>query len=125
VKKVLATILAVLYLVTSSGAAVSFHFCMGKMYAVDFVAKDKCTKCGMKSGDGCCKDEVKFFKINDTHHPISSVNIAVPFFAVSPNVYHVLHPVFPENKNRFSFNNNSPPGSSGSSLCIKNCVFRL
>jgi hypothetical protein len=67
VKKVLATILAFLYLATSTNAAITIHYCMGKVYSVDLVAKDKCSKCGMKSGKGCCKDQVKLVKIQDAH----------------------------------------------------------
>ena len=70
-KKVLATILAFLYLSTTMGATVHLHYCMGKLASwglFDHGSKD-CSFCGMpKKAIGkhcitakkaCCKDEHK------------------------------------------------------------------
>jgi hypothetical protein len=68
-KKVLATILAVIYLSTSIGATVHFHYCMGKLVSwglTDQHGKD-CRFCGMPkktatehciaAQQGCCADQ--------------------------------------------------------------------
>ena len=73
-KKILATILAFVYLSTSMGATVHLHYCMGKLASwglIDHESKN-CAKCGMlkktSSADGisasmnCCKDEHKQIK---------------------------------------------------------------
>lgn len=62
-KKVLVSILAVLYLGLSIGATIDVHYCMGKLLDVDFNHKTEsdntCNKCGMKKlpdGKGCCRN---------------------------------------------------------------------
>ena len=68
-KKSIAAILLVLYVAFSSGLVISFHYCMDSFDSVQLGAKksDYCGICGMhkSSGNECCKDEVKIFKIND------------------------------------------------------------
>jgi hypothetical protein len=73
-KKVLATILAFIYLSTSMGATVHLHYCMGKLMSWGLLDKENksCTFCGMaktgndekclSSGMGCCKDEQKLIQ---------------------------------------------------------------
>ncbi|MBN9385977.1 MAG: hypothetical protein J0H74_34795 [Chitinophagaceae bacterium] len=83
-KKVLATILAIIYLSTSMGATIHLHYCMGKLVAwglQDHNSKD-CTFCGMskKQADGncmvgaksCCHDEHKQIKSDKDQKPEQS-----------------------------------------------------
>ena len=73
-KKVLATILAFVYLSTSMGATIHLHYCMGKLASwglIDHESKN-CAQCGMmkKSSSSqcmaakmdCCRDEHKQIK---------------------------------------------------------------
>lgn len=73
-KKIIASILAVLYLSTSMGATVHLHYCMDKLVGwslLDHGSRD-CSSCGMpklrpEEGcmvkmKGCCHDEHKQFK---------------------------------------------------------------
>ena len=73
-KKVLATILAFVYLSTSMGGTIHLHYCMGKLASwglIDHESKN-CARCGMlkkTSSDhgltarmNCCKDEHKQLK---------------------------------------------------------------
>ena len=125
-KKAVVAILAFLYLAVSSGVAMNIHYCMGKFSSVDFYNyNDKCGKCGMKKANGCCKDEVKIIKLNDTHKLIgNNINIFTPASAIDnskSNFDSDLH----YSQFRFSFNIHSPPESPGTSLCVLNCVFRI
>ncbi len=75
-KKIIASILAVLYLSTSMGATVHLHYCMNKLTGWSLLEHDSkdCRTCGMpklRSGaevgcivkmTGCCHDEHKHFK---------------------------------------------------------------
>ena len=103
-KKVLATILAFVYLSTSMGATIHLHYCMGKLASwglIDHESKN-CAKCGMvKKTSGsqhmaakmdCCKDEHKqiktdkdqklfpseFFKYNNLSQAIALNEPALP-----------------------------------------------
>lgn len=69
-KNALAAIIAILYISTSTGAAIHMHYCMGKLaeWSLAKNTSKNCGKCGMeksaKKVNGCCTDEHKFFKNN-------------------------------------------------------------
>jgi hypothetical protein len=126
VKKALATILAFLYLATSTDAMVTIHYCMGKVYSVDLAAKEKCSKCGMKNSKGCCKDEVKRIKIQDKQQLSGTVIQTPPALSGTPLLQ---APVFDHNVSILfsqpAVHNNSPPGLSTTPLTILYGVFRI
>jgi hypothetical protein len=76
-KRILVTILAILYMASAMGATVHLHFCMGEFMGASLVHKDqhRCGKCGMLKTErdkGCCKDEHKTMKTAE-HHAIKPV----------------------------------------------------
>ncbi|MFI5187772.1 MAG: hypothetical protein ACHQF0_13660 [Chitinophagales bacterium] len=71
-KKFLIAILAILYLASTVGATIHFHYCMGKLYDWELVnAKNNpCTNCEMAKErhhqkHKCCNDEYRTFKNGD------------------------------------------------------------
>lgn len=70
-KRLIATILLIIYFVASSGATVQLHYCMDKLvsWGLDGPSTKKCTGCGMdkKGHNGCCHDENKLIKIEKEH----------------------------------------------------------
>jgi hypothetical protein len=60
---------AILYTLITSGFSVNAHYCMGELASVDLhdTSKEPCPKCGMPLKGDCCKDEAKFFKMDDSH----------------------------------------------------------
>src|SRR5688572_20201115 len=60
-----------MYMTVSSGIAMEIHYCMGEKAGVDFYNNpdDKCGRCGMKeqAKKGCCSDDHKFYKLEDSH----------------------------------------------------------
>ena len=79
-KKLLATILAVVYLTASAGASLHLHYCMDKLVGWTLwsngAKEDSCSKCGMAkteaTDNGCCKDEHKLIKLKDVHKAADS-----------------------------------------------------
>ena len=65
VKKLLLSLVALIYLANVSGASLRLHYCMGKLVRIGVMAdgKKECSHCGMdKAGSAskhCCKDEQK------------------------------------------------------------------
>jgi hypothetical protein len=137
-KKVIATILAILYLSTSMGVTVHLHYCMGKLVGwgvLDHGSKE-CTFCGMpkvQTGDdgclikmkGCCHDEHKHFKNEKDQKAdqsaLSGLNIIPALTALSyigqVSLVHSLkvsEPVI-----------NGPPQLKGTALFLRNCNFRI
>jgi hypothetical protein len=68
-KRILVTILAVLYMAGATGTTIHIHYCMGKVMGAGFGHDDEemCVKCGMTKSisKGCCKDEHKTVKTTD------------------------------------------------------------
>jgi len=125
-KKVLAFILAIVYLSSTVGATVHLHYCMDKL--INWTLNNegsKCKNCGMEKDGGCCKDVNKFVKTSidqsttgaiqllqapviDTHIPFSNVDENYSFYL--PNEYPTSH---------------APPIKTGSDILVRNCVFRI
>lgn len=126
-KKFLTAILAIIYLVSSAGATVHTHYCMGKVYSINFTkSKDDCSKCGMKSTKHCCNDEIKTVKLCDSYNAVSNnINLSTPVFAIIDKTQNDLYADILLVSSSFTTHNNSPPAPSGALLCIRNCVFRI
>jgi len=86
-KRILVTILSILYMLSATGASVHVHYCMGKLMSASFIHKDedRCDKCCPKksSKKGCCKDENKTFKTSDhqlakASYDFSHEQLAIP-----------------------------------------------
>ena len=60
-KRLITLLLVVLYTLSSVGATVNTHYCMGK------VMKCQCPKPKKNQKDHCCKDTVKYIKAQDVH----------------------------------------------------------
>lgn len=129
-KKFIVTILAFLYITTSTGATIHLHYCMGELAQWGFEADDSttCDKCGMAEGDeeksNCCKDEHKFFKNNTDQkyaeaglHLMQLLAITLP-----PSIFNFqANYIF--RLTRGTPMNHAPPRGSGIAVYIRNCVF--
>ena len=127
-KKIYIGILAVLYLAVSSGVALELHYCMGDKAGMELYgsASDKCGKCGMKDNKGgCCHDEFKFYKLNDSHKIVSN-DIEFSASQIDLGRYHFIYNwQVPDNSALTSLSNYLPPDYSGPSSCIMNSIFRI
>ena len=139
-KKLLVTILALVYLTASVGATVHLHYCMDKLVSWGFAHeksdKNSCPYCGMNktAGDkhcsqeskGCCKDEQKQIK-GEKDQKISENGFDVSKLAIQ-SVTHSSLTV--DNVNVFTTSieyplTHAPPRSKTISLFVRNCVFRI
>jgi hypothetical protein len=141
VKKILVTILALVYLTASIGATVHMHYCMDKLVSWGFAhqnSDDKsCSYCGMKKTPadkncskevkGCCKDEHKQLRLEkdqkvseygfDFNKLISQSTVPslLEIYKVS-----VFSPTL-----TYPLTHAPPPGIKPVSLFVLNCVFRI
>lgn len=126
-KKFLVTILAVIYLATSTGTTINIHYCMGKKYDLQFFNHKKCSKCGMRiNKPGCCKTEYQLCKIKDNH--IGSENVAIPFIHFSIiyffNSALIINSV-PLKPVAIINSSHSPPLYNGIPAYISHCIYRI
>ncbi|MBL0357122.1 MAG: hypothetical protein IPP72_09660 [Chitinophagaceae bacterium] len=127
-KKIIVAILAFLYLGVSSGIAMEIHYCMGKKAGVELFGSgnEKCSKCGMKEKKGgCCNNEHKFYKLNDSHKNVSNdLSFETPVVFIE-HFYPAYHFQMASDPLISTVNNHSPPEYASPSACILNCIFRL
>lgn len=129
-KKFILLIVSIAYFVSTSGASIHFHKCMGKIVSWDFHGEksDTCDECGMHKNmaGNCCKDDVKVLKIsNDQFLKVSVVNIfslsdhvlPVSFFVMKAPIVRALS--F-QNKNIFP-----PLLSSSTNFSAMYCTFLI
>jgi hypothetical protein len=137
-KKFLTTILALVYLATSTGATIHLHYCMGKLFSWSLVDNDSknCGECGMpKSGTdshclsfkgNCCKDTQahiqldKDQKASENAYYFSALTIAaLPMpEATGPGNYLVSYITgYPTT--------NAPPDSGKVPVFLRNRSFRI
>ena len=130
-KRIATFILLIIYFVTSTGATMHYHYCMGEV-AGSSIWKDtekKCGKCGMEKEEsednGCCKDERQWIKIeNDQKN-----NKAQPEFSkLEPGEISFVFLISTFFTSQFCL----PPGESKARLrsheiptYLLNCVFRI
>jgi hypothetical protein len=77
-KRLAAFVLLLIYLVTSTGASLHMHYCMGEIdnSSIWGGKENECGICGMETPygmDGCCKDEIHWIKIEDDQKATSTV----------------------------------------------------
>ena len=127
-KKLLLSILTIIYLTVSSGVAMEIQYCMGKKAGIDIYqsGEDKCGRCGMteKKG-GCCSDEHKFYKLADAHKNVFNDYNAYQAPAVFINEYICFSErsfsIIPVN----ILPKGDPPDRSTVPVFIRNRVFRI
>ena len=140
-KRILVTILALIYLFTSVGATIYRHYCMDRLVAwgvgQERHGQDTCPYCGMvKTGNadhcnnqskGCCHDERQQVKIAKDQKTVDeSIKLIKPFFPVSvhtsvaPSSFAIIQsPVIAY------LATHAPPKKGKTALFIRNCVFRI
>jgi hypothetical protein len=136
-KKVVVVILAVLYLSTSMGATVHFHYCMGRLVAWGLADKESkdCISCGMAKDavmpgcsvglKNCCHDEHKHIQSDQAQKPaqtwvegsLAAVFAALPFPGWNMPV--VVAPALAQPVA------NGPPLKEQVPIFLRNCNFRI
>ena len=131
-KKVIVTILSILYLTSTTGANLHMHFCMGKLADWNLVHNESetCSKCGMDKSDeklnGCCKDEHKFFKnITDQKISDSGFQFIKLFAAVLPVTFFEIPVAGISSVTEKNSISHAPLRSNGVAVYIRNCVFLI
>jgi hypothetical protein len=129
-KKVLISILAVIYLAATIGVTLQRHYCMNRLVGWSLTQQqdDMCSKCGMDKSDkkkGCCNDETIKVKISDDQQSIfTSVHFESPVYPVvyDHTVYESLLPVSSLHQHLYD---HGPPGNLKVPVFLRNNVFRI
>ena len=130
-KRFLVTILALVYLFTSTGATVHMHYCMGQLVNWGLWhghSSGECDYCGMDKNqkDNCCKDEHKFIKNNNDQKIAEAAFTLLPSFSLGETATFSEYtaPVI-ASVSETHLLPNAPPGTNGIAIYIIKCVFRI
>jgi hypothetical protein len=128
-KRLVVSILLLVYFTVSTGFVVNLHYCMDKINSIEFgsAKEDKCGKCGMpvKDKKGCCREEAKVIKLQQdvvaAHFVQFNFVAATAILPPSPIFIEPvqLAEVFPTNQAH------APPLISKQYTYLLNCVFRI
>jgi hypothetical protein len=131
-KKLIVSILAILYIGTSTGATLNLHYCMGKLadWGLGHSSSKTCGKCGMEKSNvkksGCCSDEEKFIKNTEDQKTAESgfqslglVSVGLPVSYIEFYLY--KFPSVTEENPR----SHAPPRSNSVAVYIRDCVFLI
>ncbi|TDH27917.1 hypothetical protein EXU57_05475 [Segetibacter sp. 3557_3] len=126
-RKLITSIVAVLYLAVSSGFVLNVHYCMGKVsgVSVDNVNPKVCSCAKPKKKSACCSSTFKLIKLEDAHKAAAITAYQSSIQGVLPVTPSFINPVLPEASLLVKPVRGSPPLSSASNIYLRNCVFRI
>lgn len=128
-KKAVVTILAVLYFITSTGATIHIHFCMGKLISWKVNTNEKtdiCSRCGMKSKKGCCEEKYQVIKIDQDQKIVNTIFTSIKTPEIIPhNFFTEFSYNYFSNSTKETYCSHSPSLDSFVPIYISNCVFRI
>lgn len=128
-KKVIALIVALVYLTTSSGMVMNVQYCFGKVSSVQvngFGVEDGCCCKSEEKTSGCCSHDVLMVKLQDTHEAafaLFSIKNIVELNSLPLSFLNATPPQ-PLHKELVQVSDSSPP-ITPDAIYIKNCVFRI
>jgi hypothetical protein len=128
-KKIIASILMLLYISASGGVVLNVHYCMGEVSSVEidnYKSGDDCEKCGMpESSSSCCRSEFKVVKVDNLHKAtVAAYNIQLSVSDLPVNVS--LIDVSKLNSSKAErYIAHSPPIEYSPDLSILHCTFRI
>ncbi len=130
-KKLIVAILAFLYISTSIGATVSFHYCMGKFvgWQMGIDNSKECDKCGMEEKEakdvGCCNEDYKLIKTDSDQKNTTSFQLQNQFSELTYIVYSEIsiHPFFTSSVKRIT--NHTPFRACSLPVYLQNRTFLI
>ena len=131
-KKSVAFILSLFYLITSAGAMVHFHYCSAQFAdgGLGNAKPEACNNCGKEDSDAkkidCCKEEYSFIKANTDQNIVESPVHVVQNGGIALSGWYTglfLHPAYLIN--RQSFPGNGPPRLKGAAIYLLNRTFLI
>ena len=131
-KKIIVTILALAYIITSTGVALQMHYCMGELagWGMGTNKSEICSNCGMKESDekenGCCKDKHILIKNTADQKSAETASFIIQIFSIALPVNFIEI----QSSDFLSDNVEKPDSltplrSSGVAVYIRNCVFLI
>ena len=118
-------LLTSMYLISCLGMGIDRFYCCGKLASVKLVYGASDTETGKAKKVNCCRNEVRNFKINDTHFGGISFSLTDPLPVVLQHVSFSLSTLYPTANNSVVHYSNAPPGHPDIPVYTLNCAYRI
>ncbi len=117
--------LCVFYLFVSSGLAMNFHFCGGKLKNISFFQDNEKGCCGTKKKSmGCCKNHSLVYKIKDKHNPVTIIKTPqISFQLIFVTSHQLTFNTETKDKETISSSHFKPPVFYDNPIYLKHRVF--
>jgi hypothetical protein len=128
-KKLVVTILLLLYLIPTFGVNVTVHYCGGKFSTLTFgtSAKNKCACGSKKMKKNCCEDKTLSYEVDDdqakTQECLLNFSNSFNLDVALPLSFELCDVCFPTIVSEYYFHH--PPNNVKLPLYILNQVFRI
>lgn len=127
-KRILPSILILIYFVVNTGFTVNLHYCMDEYYSWELGESDKeCERCGMDTtkSDSCCRDEVQVLKLqqDQSFSGIVQYSFSLAHLLPGPLSFITLHHNPLNSIAKFAVHD--PPINTEEDIYIQNQVFRI
>ena len=129
-KKAIFLLITLAYMVSTTGATLYIHHCMGKVVDWDLNKEkvENCSNCGMSKTDknDCCKDEMRVLKVDKAQKQPEAARydigllkgiLPVALFVLAPRNFQCSPDVFPPH---FPINQAVVPD-----LCVLHCTYLI
>ena len=137
-KKALAAILAFLYLSSSIGAILHYHYCMGRLVSIGLLANESknCSYCGMQKAspaeqnkvykEECCRDVDRQLIIDKDQRPSNSnFHISKIVFAAHTGDFFTISSAVTLSSRTKDPTRCAPPLSTKRPAYLLNCTYRI
>jgi hypothetical protein len=125
-KRSVAIVLMLLYVITVSGFALNLHYCFNRLSAFNIDApSNPCTKVLEKAKMKCCQDRHIEVKVKDSHQAGSPSFWGKFFIFDLPTLSLPDFSVSLQNERVEILPDRGPPEPPGVPVFIKNCTFRI
>lgn len=127
VKRYVAIVLLMLYVITVSGFALNLHYCFNQLASVKVDAPaTTCVRVLESSKMKCCKDKHIEIKVKDVHQNNSPLHWS-KFFPVASLPVSLFVDFIPSTQNPVAATSaeRGPPKTPGVAIFLKNCIFRI
>jgi hypothetical protein len=123
-RKAIAILLILFYIISSSGVAIKAHYCCGKLKSLNLVLN---SNEGSSCKKRCCSDRLAFYKVDDTERASSEVTFSPSFEKIFYQVSFIVKSCFEPYSETCAANFVcafiDPPPSRD--INIEICVFRI
>lgn len=121
-KRTALILLTAVYLLSLVGIGVSRFYCCGKLASVKltYASADHNDK------DNCCKNDVKSFKVKDTHVNAASFALTDLSPVILPSLSTCSATILvKEQMTTIGYQSNAPPGNLAIPIYTLNCAYRI